>query len=259
MSNDLSLTNTTIGYQSKPPIQMPSSGISDVPDAAFSLWGSVCNFGAANAVELLARFEDYASKEYLLGSPRTDLLLTLIKFNVLRALMENNSSLGFPLDWLETDSISPFYWLREASHAEMSKYPDGLKPTILQQTVEHHPWIDLFPFSQMRDNILQMGDAFDDIRLCHDLVEIHQCPGDWSGLIVWGDPWDPYSWEVSEQFLKKWSWVVQGCWKLFDSTNWRTKRGERKLFSEGLCTPPVPMIDAREPGASDVSIVSIFE
>lgn len=84
----------------------------------------------------------------------------------------------------------------------------------------------------MRDNILVgVGDDFDDTPLCQDLVEDQTSPGDSSGLIVWGDPWEPSNWEVSEEFVTKWSWVVRGCWELFKSTNqWRTTRGEEPLL-----------------------------
>lgn len=185
---------------------------------------------------MLIRFEAYARHQYQLGSPRTDMLLTLIKFNVFRALMDINGMLGFSLEWLREDAISPFY---QSLHDTKSGCPGNLEPTLLQQTVEHHPWIDLIPLPAMRDNILR-ADSFDDTPLCHDIVDNRQCLGDWSGLIVWGDPWDPHNWEASEDFVKKWAWVVHGCWELFGSTNkWRSKRGERKLFPDDLSSPLV--------------------
>lgn len=218
--------------------------------AAANQYTSICDLGFPDSLQALIQFEGYAYKEYLLGSPRTDLLLTLIRFNIFRALIENTSSIGFNSEWLEYDAISPFYRVKEIGRLGEADYPRYLRPTILQQTVEHHPWIDLFPLPQMRDNILRSGDSFDDTPLCLDLVENHQCPGQWSGLIVWTDPWDPYSWEVTEEFLKKWAWVIQDCWELFDSTNqWRVRRGERKLFPDALCMPklrPKDSVQQRE-------------
>ncbi|KIW01731.1 uncharacterized protein PV09_06908 [Verruconis gallopava] len=194
-----------------------------------------CTYGTPNGVNALVRFEAFARHQNRLGSPRTDMLLTLIKFNVFRALMDINTMLGFSLEWLREDSISPFY--ENTNNNTRSDCPVTLRPTLLQQTVEHHPWIDLMPLPTMRDNILRVN-YFDDTPLCHDIVDNRQCMGDWSGLIVWGDPWNPYNWEITESFAKNWAWVLYGCWELFESTNiWRAKRGEPKLFPEDMCTP----------------------
>lgn len=145
--------------------------------------------------------------------------------------------MAFNLEFLTCDAISPFY--RLTNSAQPPCYPEHLKPTFLQRTVEHHPWIDLFPMPQMRDNILRAGEDFDDEPLCQVLVEDRRSQGQWSGLIVWGDPWDPRNWEVSPSFARDWFWVICNCWELLQSTNmWRTGRGERKLFPDVLCNPP---------------------
>jgi hypothetical protein len=142
--------------------------------------------------------------------------------------MENNRSLGFSTEWLVCDSISPFV----TAHPVRPVMPANLKPTALQLTVEHHPWIDLWPFPQMRDNILRAGESYDDDPLWIELVDNQLALGGWSGLIVWGNPWDVYSWEVTEEFARRWWWVIRDCVELFISTNrWRAKRGERKLFA----------------------------
>lgn len=50
------------------------------------------------------------------------------------------------------------------------------------------------------------------------------------GLILWGEPYQRDSWEVTPGFLKKWWWVMKGCGELVESTNrWRTVRGEKPL------------------------------
>lgn len=210
----------------------------DVPVMETPQWTSVCSIGPAEALRRLVQFDRYAFEEYLLGSPRTDLLLTLFRFNVFRALVENSFSLGSNLEWLQCDAISSFCDQRQASPPEHARLPSHLRPTSLQHTIEHHPWIDLFPLPELRDNILRQGEDYDDTALCYDLVESQPSPGEWSGLIVWGDPWHSGSWEISEGFARKWPWVIQGCSKLFESTNyWRTKRGESKLFSGSFCVP----------------------
>lgn len=50
------------------------------------------------------------------------------------------------------------------------------------------------------------------------------------GLIVWGEPHDIDSWEVTPGFLKKWSWAMEGCDSLIQSSNrWRMVRGEEPI------------------------------
>ena len=193
----------------------------------FSL--SMCKTAPADIQTTMARFEKWAHQNYLLGSPRVDLLLTLIQFNVFRALFSNTSSLGFDLEWLiNGDAISPFNTM--TSRKPKSSIPEHLRPTQLQYTVPHHPWIDLFPLPAMRDNLLLAGAEYDDTAICMDVVEIGGKPREEVGLIVWGEPSDPYAWEASPEFLEKWAWVVKGCDTLMKSTNyWRTQRGEKRI------------------------------
>jgi hypothetical protein len=191
----------------------------------------ICNFDLAEIPKMMFRFEESAYRDYALGSPRVDHLLTLIQFNVFRALLRNTSALGFTMEWLNEDALSPFNMTNPEPIA--ISCPPNLRPTSLQRTILHHPWLDLFPIPAMRDNILRAGDSFDDTQLCMDLVEFWNSPSERSGLIVWGDPWDLRNWEVSEEFLSKWAWVIKGCQELFQSTNdWRMKRGEKRLFSD---------------------------
>jgi hypothetical protein len=187
--------------------------------------------------QALARFSAYANARYLEGSPRTDLLLTLIKFNVFRALMANDETLGLASEWLQCEAISPFYRSHDRKQTAAQISPAHLRPTNLQLTVEHHPWIDLLPDSRMRDNILILGDEYDDGPLCHDLVD-NRHGRQSESLIVWGDPSNPENWEIGEDFYKKWASILQGCYLLFSATNnWRTRRGERMLFPDTLCSP----------------------
>ncbi|KAL2061265.1 hypothetical protein VTL71DRAFT_7538 [Oculimacula yallundae] len=193
------------------------------------------NTVTANQVqEQIARFEDMASRELRNSSPRSDLLLTLIQFNVFRALVSNTSAMGFPFDWLSAEAESPF----NTSHStpiDLSQYPPNLQPTALQICIPHHPWIDLFPFPALRDTMLLQGEDFDEDDLCYDLVEICHAPSERSGLIVWADAWNPESWEMTEEFARKWGWMLRGCEDLMRSTNfWRRQRGEEDLIVETL-------------------------
>ncbi len=189
----------------------------------------LCKMSPRRLSDQAEEFERILRENCESGSPRVDLLLTLIQFNVFRALMSNNKHLGFGLEWLDVEAISPFnISLSPRSYESM---PVNLRPTRLQHTVEHHPWIDLFPFPRLRDNLLLLGPEYDDTDICHDIVEIFDRPSEKAGLIVWGEPWNPCGWEVSMDFLEKWAWVVKGCDELLQSTNyWRERRGEPPIY-----------------------------
>ena len=188
------------------------------------------NLGPAGILQLMKQYESAAYQAHLLGSPRVDELLTLIQFNVFRALISNTSTLGFSMDWLQEDATSP--WNTTCMPIN-SSCPVSLQPTLVQRTIPHHPWIDLFPIPRMRDNMLLAGDSYDEYELCNNLVDFCDVPSERTGLVIWGEPWDPAGWEVSESFLKRWGWVVKGCVELLTSTNyWRKQRDEELLVFE---------------------------
>lgn len=94
----------------------------------------------------------------------------------------------------------------------------------------------MLPFPQMRDNLIRAGDSYNEMELCGDLVGFFNSPRARNGMIVWGEPWDPRGWEVTEDFLRHWAWTLKDCKELFGATNfWRTQRGEDPLsFGELL-------------------------
>ncbi|KAL4815687.1 hypothetical protein BDW67DRAFT_163506 [Aspergillus spinulosporus] len=116
--------------------------------------------------------------------------------------------------------------------------PASLQPTVLQRDVPHHPWIDLLPVSELRDNLLRRNEyTYNAAQLCRDMRGFQLVRCGRGGVVVWGAPWDPQGWEVTEAFAQKWSWVVQGCRSLLESTNyWRRKRGESDLCFEDYST-----------------------
>jgi hypothetical protein len=190
--------------------------------------------GSETSRKTIQQLEAQAFAEYSKGLPRPDLLLGLTQLNFLRALYSNIDILGLSENEMHDDAISPFCTANSwhAEHSE-STLPQCLKPTSIQRSEFHHPWIDLLPSSNMRDNLILAGDTFDDIELCHDLCGYRAASRNekHGGVIVWKDPWDPTGWEVTETFMRKWGWVLRDCWDLFQSTNhWRAKRGERPLF-----------------------------
>jgi hypothetical protein len=134
---------------------------------------------------------------------------------------------------MDDEALSPFntmYSHQPEAFKMVSQLPAGLQPTELQVTTLHHPWLDLLPMPEMRDNLFRRGmDSFDEDELCHALKG--RIPDHNPGVLVWRDPWDPSGWEITEDFLRDWAWVIFGCWDLLKSTNkWRAKRGQRPLF-----------------------------
>lgn len=208
----------------------PSSPGSAVPGIWLTGRGRSC-IGRAELEVIISKFGEIAIRDYMLGSPRVDQLLTLVQFNVLRALISNTLTMGWTLEWLEcSDPLSPW---NNRSKIDGPACPQALRPTHVQRIIKHHPWIDLWPIPQMRDNLLLAGEAYNEDLLCNDLVEFKDIPNEQTGLIVWSDPWNTASWEVSETFLRNWGWTVKGCADLQKSTNnWRLRRGEKPLSFE---------------------------
>ncbi len=177
----------------------------------------------------------------------SDHLITLVYYNVYRALIANVEALGLDLNLMYTDDYpSPFLPLSPTATSRIRRLPPSLEPTELQRTMAHHPQWDIFPYAELRDNILQYGEAnIDDLELCIDMVgdgchnDDDQCGKlrvqEQNGLIVWGEPWDDDGWEVTETFARKWHFLIRGAHKLQRSTNhWRLARDEEPLDFEKI-------------------------
>jgi hypothetical protein len=193
-----------------------------------------------------------------------DHLLCIIHYNVFRGLVENVRALGItPICMAESQ---PKQLMKNAD-----RVPADLRPTQLQSTVRHPAWIDILPEARLRDNLIRRMGTFDDNDLSDDLIgevfkhpaltsdvetdsELPTLPPDvqeWlgqkqkllvdqdpltcqrRGLIVWKEPWDVQSWEITPGFLQKWGWAVVGCDEMLRATNrWRAERGEESLCVE---------------------------
>ncbi|KAL3454418.1 hypothetical protein BJX65DRAFT_315665 [Aspergillus insuetus] len=228
-----------------PTVEDSSDLTTTVPPGVLRVIDQVLHLHSAAKAPMYTRFSQTAYQSYVNGNPAADHMLTLAKVNVFRAFMHNLTLLGWGSKHMETPSLSPFSLLVSRSPASASpaltprndhdynSIPSSLQPTETQLQVPHHPWLDLFPLPRMRNNLIQARkDTWEPRELCNDIM------GFWGesdsvgvGLLVWGDPWDIGSWEVTEEFLKKWPWVVRGCGELLDATNkWRVKRGDKLIF-----------------------------
>lgn len=180
---------------------------------------------------------------YIGGVPTDHKFINLLYYNVFRAFQVNINALGLSAYLISLDILSPFNEvplggtileifedtvLNVPKLDMVSSLPPALKPTALQISILHHPWIDLFPCPKLRDNLLRAGDALDSSAICNAVCEGNE--DGVSGLIVWGDPWDPSGWEVTERFMRNWPWMLEGCDEVIEGTNyWRALRGLEKL------------------------------
>lgn len=217
----------------------------------------------------LRRFADHALKSYATADPCADHSLRLIQLNLINGLTRNAVSLGFDFDWLVCEVVSPFgsdqgrgsicqrrrspttaSFPASSPIAAAPSMPTSLAPTSMQLKTRHHPWVDLFPLPTLRNNLLvaaQVLSPEDEQELYNDVLESGGGRREWAGLVVWGEPWDPKNWEVSEPFLKKWNWVLSGCQEILESTNyWRTQRGEEPIVGMShiaVCEHPLPVVE----------------
>jgi hypothetical protein len=112
-----------------------------------------------------------------------------------------------------------------------------------------------FPSPRLRDNLIVNESIIDVAELLHDVFgesnnsnirspnkidhdvsitsprEIDQdADVESRGLIIWGDPWDTESWEITQGFMRKWAWLLEGCEDLIEVSNrWRARRHEDPL------------------------------
>ncbi|KAK0118714.1 hypothetical protein ONS95_007600 [Cadophora gregata] len=189
----------------------------------------------------------------------SDHLLRLIHFNVFRGLITNKAILSgrtfqvkVELDFVLPESNNLCDGLTMVRSKPGQALPKSLYPTYIQASVAHSSWINMFPFPAIRDNLIRAEKDFDHEDLCYDLfgemfissplnfISKEVQPGDEEfedditarrkGLIIWGEPWDASSWEVTPGFARKWAWVLENCHQLIESTNrWRAKRDEKPL------------------------------
>ncbi|KAF2683467.1 hypothetical protein K458DRAFT_390081 [Lentithecium fluviatile CBS 122367] len=215
-----------------------SSSTKDDPNVLTAIVRVGCLNNAPRVQALMKRFAEHAYTSYMERTPALEHLPLLVKYNVHSALAHNAELLGVTAECLDYEGISPFTkqgpMLGLTLRPKYADWPASLQPTKLQSSVEHHPWLDLFPWPRVRDNMLQAFERTnigDEDELCHDVCDYDGKPS----LVIWGSPWDPRSWECSTNFLKKWGWLLVGCAEIIEATNyWRAKRGEKLISPKYL-------------------------
>ncbi|KAJ4254471.1 hypothetical protein NW762_010070 [Fusarium torreyae] len=174
----------------------------------------------------------------------SDHLITLLQYNALRALIVNRNLISGIL-------YTPLSCEEEIIHvvpypSKSDLLPSSMLPTILQQTVPHSDWIDMFPCPEARDSLIRATGTFDEDDLWADCVGglYEGFPDDEMerrGIIAWSPPWDISGWEMSEGFVRKWGWLFKGLSGPLDATNrWRKERGEEPFAQDDY----LPSLDA---------------
>lgn len=157
--------------------------------------------------------------------PSPSLIHSVKQFNIIRAMFENAATMELTMDILCEDIASLF----NIAGPITFQLPSSLHPTSTQKQIIHHPWIDLLPVRSFRNTLIVRMAEYDDEELCGDLYGLNSTSGE-VGLIIWGEPWDPLAYEVSEQVVEKWGWILEDSPELLASSNyWRRKRGEKPL------------------------------
>jgi hypothetical protein len=97
-----------------------------------------------------------------------DLATGFISQSLIREFYKSSKDV-LAVEWLcQDDSISIF--CLQGFHLAENNIPSSLRPTDLQRSTPHHPWLDIFPLPRTRDNLIRAGDHLDDDELCHDLT-----------------------------------------------------------------------------------------
>ncbi|KAH7087982.1 hypothetical protein FB567DRAFT_329477 [Paraphoma chrysanthemicola] len=200
-----------------------------------------CMAAEPRVQELMRQFAEHAYKSYMQGTPALSHLSLLVRYNVSSALRRNADILGVSSEYVKWDGLSPFPQNRDSlaalSSDKSAEWPKNLHPTQMQRSIEHHPWVDVFPWPRLRDNMVQAfehPDICDEDDMCRDVCEYDE-HGSEPILVVWGDAWDPRSWEITPGFLKKWGWLLSGCDDFLEATNnWRARREEKPITRRQL-------------------------
>jgi hypothetical protein len=219
------------------------------------------NFSAAtSASQVLSSLDQVLVKRSHFPLSSDHHLLHLIHFNVFRALISNKLLLNDSTFLLRAGNgiVLPRHQnlcegLTLVRAKDKKCIPPTLYPTTNQMSIAHSSWLNMFPFPRVRDNLIRHQKEFDHRDLCNDLfgelffrnlqesqyqAAVADVWDSWEdnvtarrrGFIVWGEPWDIDSWEVTPGYLRKWSWTLEGCEDVIVASNkWRAQRGEPPL------------------------------
>jgi len=106
--------------------------------------------------------------------------------------------------------------------------PSVLKPSKAQLETHHHYGIDLIASPALRDRLLSLTRDVAQ-SFISDFGSIIGEAEDVGQIIIWGeDPLNEISWEVSQQLLERWGWLL-GKEFIGRCNWWRRQRGAPPL------------------------------
>jgi hypothetical protein len=112
---------------------------------------------------------------------------------------------------------NPGFGIRAAA----ANLPAPIAPTLQQQIVPHLTYVDMLPWSSLRDRLLQSLGVINEAEFTRDMLQ--------ADLKVWGStPWDPMAWEVGPEFAARWWFLIDDS-IIRTSNFWRAQRGEAPL------------------------------
>ncbi|PNP58084.1 hypothetical protein THARTR1_02242 [Trichoderma harzianum] len=224
-----------------------SAGFNDVflsPKYRDEMFRFFCKLSTAKRAIFFRRLYELVTRHVAQHTLDSQLLLSVMQFNVIRAAGANAATIGIGMDVMAEDIISPFYTGAgtqlalpfvpgsSASYDKEQHLPPNLQPTALQKLVIHHPWIDVCAQPSLRNALLRRLHNLDEDEFCHYLfLQSGESDKDGMiGMVVWGEAWDPASYEISATMIRKWPWIVNECPDIIRTTNyWRAKRQEGPL------------------------------
>lgn len=158
-----------------------------------------------------------------------DELAQLINRNFMSAAVTNAQYVGVDSAALQSGTVA------KTPRLGNRQIPSTLTPIELQYQVAHDPIIDTIPHARLRFNILRgiatgQLDAAAFSRSIRSSGALEESNGSWQrgGVVIWSSPEQVGSWELSEPFVRRWSFLLRGCEDLVTATNaWRGRRSER--------------------------------
>ncbi|CAI7677084.1 unnamed protein product [Penicillium pancosmium] len=138
---------------------------------------------------------------------------------------------------LSTSRPSP---TNSSSQVDLTDLPLHLQPTQTQRSIAHHPLLDLLPWPNARDKLIQVfhlpvhmrpGNAQDPMGLVRFVYDMEDDSGE--GVTITGqNPFEPGTWEIGQLVFERWWWafdtgVVEG------SNRSRKNRGKARLAIKG--------------------------
>ncbi|KAF7174341.1 hypothetical protein CNMCM5623_006942 [Aspergillus felis] len=198
----------------------PTEGENDTATVHF------CYLSLETRQLVLNLLHDRVNRGIITHALSSELLLPVTQWNIIRAMSTNATTMGLTVALLAGDIISPF----NTCGPVRATLPPSLQPTYLQKSIIHHPWIDLCAVSSVRDALLRNLHLYSEDELCEDLFKGSSDSTQPTGLLTWGEAWDPSGYEISEKMFRKWGWLWRECPEVIWSTNyWRLQRGEETL------------------------------